>query len=63
VTITSGSSTSFLTAQESRHSIIFAVNANDYLELRSVISVPVNQNVTRPSTGLANATSTIKRIH
>lgn len=63
VTIASGSSTNFITNQEGRYSLIVSVNAGDYFELRSLISVAVSQNITHPCVGNTNSTATIKRIH
>ena len=63
VTISSGLSFNFITVQDTRQSLILPVNANDYFELRSLISVPVAQNITHLCAGLTNSTSSIKRIH
>ena len=63
VTISSGSSVGFISSQETRQSLILSVNANDYFELRSLISVSVTQNITHLCANSASSTSSIKRIH
>jgi hypothetical protein len=63
VTFASGSSASSISTPEGRNGFILSINANDYFELRSSVSVGVSQNSTYLCVGNTNATSTIKRIH
>jgi hypothetical protein len=62
-TLSSGPSIGFISSQETRQSLILPVNANDYFELRSLISVSVSQNITHLCANNTNSTSSIKRIH
>lgn len=63
VAIASGGTANFITVSEGTYSLILAVNAGDYFELRNVVSVAVSQNITHASGGNTNSTATIKRIH